>query len=158
MQKADSNRGEIYVIIQIILLAGILIAPFVLGHLALPEVLRGIGLGAGLLIGAVGGVFGLFAALHLGSNLSVFPRPVENGSLVQNGVYALVRHPIYTGVLLMSLGWSLLWVSVPALILTLALAMLFDRKANREEQWLAEKYPEYPAYRQRVHKLIPWLY
>lgn len=158
MQKPDSGRGEIYVLIQIVLLAGILLAPFALSSLALPESLRGIGIVAGLLIGVVGGLCCLFAALHLGPNLSIFPRPIDNGTLVQGGIYALVRHPMYTGVLSLSLAWSLLWGSLPGLALVIALVILFDRKAAREEQWLTEKFPDYPTYCQRVRKLIPWLY
>jgi protein-S-isoprenylcysteine O-methyltransferase Ste14 len=69
-----------------------------------------------------------------------------------------VRHPIYFGVLLAAFGIALWSLSPLRLLLTLVLALFFDRKANQEETWLQERYMEYPAYRARTRKLIPWIY
>ena len=146
-----NNRGEMWVIVQIILLAAIALSPTTFDGSAALVII-------GLLIGLVGTVMVGLSILNLRSSLSIFPRPVENGSLSQGGLYSIVRHPIYAGVILGAFGWSLLRASLPALVLTLILVVFFDRKAHREEQWLTEKYPEYQQYRQRVHKLIPWIY
>lgn len=70
----------------------------------------------------------------------------------------MIRHPIYTGLSLCAFGWSLLHGSVLSLICTLALVVFFDIKARREERWLAVKFDGYAAYRQRVRKLIPFIY
>jgi protein-S-isoprenylcysteine O-methyltransferase Ste14 len=113
---------------------------------------------AGILSGLAGLSVGGLSLFHLGGNLTVFPRPIENGVLTQRGVYGLVRHPMYLGVCLLALGWSLFLTSPLAVALTVALGFFFDRKASREEIWLREKYADYPAYQQRVHKLIPWIY
>ena len=154
-----SGKGTWWVVGQIILLVGILLAPPQLGNLpTLTGSLYVISLIAGLLIGAGGlSIVGL-SALFLGTNLSIFPKPKDDGTLTQTGLYGLVRHPMYGGVLLCALGWSLVRASLPSLLLTLILGIFFDQKAKREEIWLMEKYPEYAQYRGRVHKLIPWIY
>lgn len=102
--------------------------------------------GAGLLLG--GGV-------GLGRQLTPFPRPVADGSLRQDGVYRLIRHPMYGGALLLILGWALL--SSPVVLLPLALAAVFlDAKSRREEAWLVEQHPGYLEYRRQVpRRFIP---
>lgn len=153
------GRGAEWVAAQVVLLVAIvLIPPNFAGLPAWPEPIRTISLFAGLLIGFFGLALVGISALNLGTNLSVFPRPVDDGALVQTGLYAIVRHPIYSGVILSALGWSLFRASLPALVLTVVLAVFFDQKARREERWLEQKYPDYGGYRQRVRKLIPWVY
>lgn len=98
------------------------------------------------------------ATVTLGRALTPFPKPVEGARLRTGGVYALVRHPIYTGVLCLAAGWSLYQHSIAGLAFDLLLFAFFDRKAAREERWLAEMYPEYAGYRERVKKLIPLIY
>lgn len=105
--------------------------------------------GACLLVG--GGV-------GLGRQLTPFPRPVAEGTLRQDGVYGLVRHPMYGGALLAILGWALL--SSPLALLPLGLAAVFlDAKRRREEAWLVEQHPGYAQYRANVpRRLIPWVW
>jgi len=69
-----------------------------------------------------------------------------------------VRHPLYSGILFMAFGWSLYANSFVGLAFDVLLLVFFDRKAAREEAWLAEKFPDYAAYRRRVKKLVPWIY
>ena len=116
-------------------------------------------------LAASGGLFALAGAallvgggLGLGRQLTPFPRPVADGTLRQDGVYGVVRHPIYGGVLLLILGWAL--ISAPLVILPLGLAAIFlDAKSRREEAWLVEQYPGYTAYRRGVRRrFIPWLW
>ena len=156
---STAGRGTIWVIGQIALLAAIVLAPTrFAGYPVLSDGLSSTSLIIGLIIACSGLLLVALGALSLGSNLTIFPRPLKDGSLVQTGLYSLVRHPIYSGVLLAALGWSVARASVLSLVLTLLLGIFFDRKANREEQWLQQQFPEYGAYRRRVRKLIPWLY
>ena len=111
----------------------------------------------GLLL-VIGGIFGTLGILALGRNLSPFPKPIEGGALVTSGVYGIVRHPIYTGIILGTLGWGLLMSSVLGAILAVVLLIFFDRKSRHEEAWLMEAYPGYADYRGRVKKLIPGIY
>jgi protein-S-isoprenylcysteine O-methyltransferase Ste14 len=93
----------------------------------------------------------------LGSNVTPLPKPKDEGTLVRTGLYAHMRHPIYTAFDLLAFGWALATASLPRLLLAVMLAAFFDAKANREEAWLVERFPEYPAYRKRVGKFLPGL-
>jgi protein-S-isoprenylcysteine O-methyltransferase Ste14 len=157
--KQTTSHGELWVLVQIILLGAILLVPSKIGFLpSFPESLEPLLLVVGILIAGLGLLLVAFSGLFLGGNLTIFPRPKSGGALVQSGVYAFVRHPMYGGVLLCALGWSLFRASIPALLITLILAIFFDRKAAREEIWLTEAYPDYPEYKRRVRKLIPFIY
>ena len=100
----------------------------------------------------------LGGALHLGGQLTPFPKPAVRGTLKQGGVYQLVRHPIYGGVLLFSLAWSLA-TSPVALVPGGLLALLFEGKSRREEAWLVEDHPGYDDYRRRVpRRFVPFVW
>lgn len=147
------KRGEGWFLVQLLIFA-LIVAATRIGVWPAPGWLRA----TGALILAVGGIFGTLGLLTLGRNLSPFPKPIEGGQLVTTGIYGIVRHPIYTGLVLGTLGWSLLIGSIVGLGLAVALFVFFDLKSRREEAWLAESYPDYPAYRDRTKKLIPWVY
>ena len=113
---------------------------------------------AAILVALGGGALLVAGMGSLGSALTPFPRPVSGASLRDRGVYALVRHPIYGGVLFLGLGWAL-WASPMALVALGCLAAVFEGKRRREEAWLAEVYPGYAAYRERVrHRFVPFLW
>ena len=97
------------------------------------------------------------AVIVLGRNRTPYPQPREGSELVQHGVYAQVRHPLYTSVILASLRWSLIWQSWPAFIAALVLIPFFHAKARREELWLREQFPGYADYERRVPRFVPRL-
>jgi len=113
---------------------------------------------AGWLLLAVAAIYGLAGTLALGRNLTPFPKPSGRTRLVQRGIYALVRHPLYAAVICSAMGWSLLRASWPALGGSAVLALLLDAKARREEQWLRRQFPEYVSYQERVKRFLPWIY
>ena len=110
--------------------------------------------GAGLIV--VGGWFGMAGVKRLGCNRTPFPQPREDSALVQDGIYARVRHPIYTSVMLVSVGWALVWESWPALVIALLQIPFFAAKARREERWLRDRFPGYADYARRVPAFFPW--
>ncbi len=112
----------------------------------------------GLVLIVAGIVVVVTGALTLGRSFTHLPRPRGSGRLHEGGIYRLVRHPVYGGVLLLALGWSLAEAPL-ALVPTALLALVFDLKSRREEIWLRERYPEYAAYTRRTrNRFIPFIY
>mgnify|MGYP001090530933 FL=1 len=83
---------------------------------------------------------------------------VLSGALVKLGIYGLVRHPLYSSQLVAALGWTLFTISLSHLAILVLGFLFFDYKATKEEGWLTERHPDYPAYARRVRKFIPWIY
>ena len=153
------QRGAGYVLIQVLLIGLTLFGPK--GFLLFPDLatswmpyLQVLG----AIICILGLLVSLLAALNLGKNLTPLPCPKGDAQLVETGLYRFVRHPIYSGVLLVALGWLLIYPYALILLYVLALLIFFEFKTRREERWLLEKFPAYLAYRNRVKKFIPWIY
>ena len=107
----------------------------------------------------VGTVLASAGLVALGANnLTALPYPRDKATLVTSGPYAIVRNPIYSGLILGSFGWGLWLNSVVTLLFAVGLFLLFDLKTRKEQAWLVERFPEYGAYCAHVKKLIPWLY
>ena len=150
MRSAD--RGEVWVAGQFVLLAAVVAGAFFGGDWPWPVRLFG---GVLLFLGAL---FAVAAARGLGPALTPLPRPSGRGELVVSGPYAVVRHPIYSGVATAAAGFAMLFSSWWSLGASLLLVVFFHFKAVREERWLVEHYPDYPEYMRTVRRrLIPWL-
>lgn len=159
MKREDTSRGEWYVLIQILLILAVGFAPEMEPDRTVPvlSLVRDIRIFAGILcIAGLG--FSTLGLAGLGKNLSIFPRPKRESELVESGAYAIVRHPIYCGLITAAIGWSIFRWSLLSFIASATLFLLFDVKARKEEAWLTEKFPEYPGYQKRVKKLIPFIY
>ena len=113
---------------------------------------------AAVVLLVVGAVFGIAGAVVLGSSRTIFPEPQPKAKLVRTGVYAIVRHPLYTCVILLSFAWALWWRSLPGLV-PAGLTMAFlDAKARAEEERLRARFLDYQGYAKRVKRLVPWIY
>lgn len=149
-------RGGWWVLAQVPVMLAALVVPLLRGAQSFD------GANAIQLAGAALTVLGILLALagiaRLGRGLTPFPRPPADARLRQSGVYGWVRHPIYAGLVLASLGWSLSWLSLPGLLFSAVVLLFFDRKSAFEERLLRARFPEYAAYAQRVSKLLPWIY
>ena len=113
---------------------------------------------AGAVLMAGGVALGFLGVRDLDRSISALPRPTDDAVLISDGIYRRLRHPIYAGLILLALGWSLLTASVLALVLTGAFAVLLDLKARREEVWLRDRFPGYAAYAARTRRFVPGLY
>ena len=112
----------------------------------------------GFLLTAGGMFFATWARVHLGRNWSGIVTIKKEHELVTSGPYGLVRHPIYTGLLLAFLGSALAlgdWRGV--LAFALAAGALWH-KLRVEERWMREQFGvAYQAYSHRVAALVPFI-
>jgi protein-S-isoprenylcysteine O-methyltransferase Ste14 len=91
----------------------------------------------------------------LGGNLTPGTEPLPGADLVTSGAYAHVRHPIYTGVVLVLAGYTLVWSNwTLALIVGFVALKYFEAKARREERWLITRFPEYERYMRYVQRRV----
>lgn len=104
----------------------------------------------------------LFYRTHrdLGHNWSVSLDLRERHTLVTTGIYAMVRHPMYTGFWLMALAQALLlpnWIAGPAGLVGFGI-LFFGRVRREEDMMIAAFGEEYRAYMARTARVVPWLY
>ena len=132
-------RGRIgwgLVVVQFILLIALVLLPKRRG-LDLPPDFLDI-LGIALMI--VGLAMVLIAFLGLGSALTATPIPLKSATLRTGGIYSVVRHPIYVGLLLAALGFTLAVGSIWQVFVLVLLGIFFAGKALWEDRLLAEKH------------------
>ena len=154
MSNSFVQRGGWWVVGQFLLLLVIAIQD-INGHAGLKPLPLSIG---GLFLITAAAICSLAGLLALGRNLTPFPKPSAKTELIQHGIYARIRHPLYTSVFCAAVGSSLIFQSWPALAVSAALGLFFDAKARHEEHWLRRQFPEYALYERRVRRFIPWIY
>lgn len=96
-----------------------------------------------------------FALLQLKTSLTVFPTPKSDGELIEAGLYKYIRHPIYSGILLLTIGWGVFDQSVWKIGVGFALYLLFYFKSRYEEGLLRARYAEYATYQKRTGRFLP---
>jgi len=112
----------------------------------------------GLVLCAFGIIVAIWARVHLGRNWSDEPALKEGHHLVKTGPYRLLRHPIYSGVLVASVGSALVGGAVWIAVLVV-LILVFTYRMQKEERMLAEEFGEaFYAYKKRTPALIPFLF
>jgi protein-S-isoprenylcysteine O-methyltransferase Ste14 len=113
---------------------------------------------AATLITAVGLLFAVWARVHLGRNWSGTVTIKQDHELIVSGPYALVRHPIYTGLLVALLGTATARGEWRGLLAVLIAGAALWRKLGVEERWMTERFgQQYEDYRRRVPALVPRL-
>jgi protein-S-isoprenylcysteine O-methyltransferase Ste14 len=97
------------------------------------------------------------SALALGKSLTAHPMPSKNAVLVTDGLYRFVKHPIYSGLILLSFGLTIAGGFFPHTIFFVALVLLLNYKASFEEKLLASTYAGYAEYSKKTGRFIPRL-
>ncbi len=113
--------------------------------------------GLSLVVSGAGIVLAAAAALGLGRSLTPTPVPRETGELNTSGLYAFVRHPIYSGVLLIVLGIAMRSGSLFTIQLAVIAVAFFNVKARWEEGELTKTYSGYEEYARQTPRFIPRL-
>lgn len=148
--EATRLRGWVLVGAQLVMLAILIFTPP--GDAwRMPRPLRWAGIALrliGLLAIAVG-------AVNLGRSLSVHPEPTGAAVLKTDGLYRHVRHPIYTGVLVLGAGIALTSSSLIAVGAMAGLVAVLSVKARFEEELLRRRFPDYEEYASRTPAFIP---
>jgi protein-S-isoprenylcysteine O-methyltransferase Ste14 len=114
--------------------------------------------GVGLVLFALGLGFAIWARVHIGRNWGTPMSQKDDPELVTSGPYHLVRHPIYSGILVAGVGTAValswLWLIAAALA-----GIYFIYSATVEERNMAQQFPEtYPAYRRLTKMLVPFVF
>ena len=113
---------------------------------------------AGLLLCFLGLLIACRARYLLGRNWSLSVQVKQDHELITEGPYRYVRHPIYTGALLMYLGNALIVGDWRGLIAVAIVFASFWYKLQKEEQWMGNNFgPQYQEYRKRTKALLPWV-
>jgi len=114
--------------------------------------------GLGIILFVLGLGFAIWARVYIGRNWGGPMTQKYEPQLVTSGPYHLVRHPIYSGILIAGVGTALalswLW-----LIAVLLAGIYFVYSATVEERYLTEQFPDtYPAYRHSTKMLVPFVF
>ena len=112
----------------------------------------------GLALFALGLAFAISARVHIGRNWGTPMTQKNEPELVMSGPYHLVRHPIYSGILVASVGTAvaLSWTWLVAVVLA---ALYFIYSAIVEERYLTGQFPDaYPAYKHSTRMLVPFVF
>lgn len=126
-----------------------------LGRELLPGVFIRFWVGAGILIAGL--AFAVWARFHIGSNWSGNVTLKEGHRLIRTGPYALVRHPIYTGILLGFLGTAMAQGEVRSFVGFIIFLVIHLFKLRKEERWMEQEFgEEYVQYREQVPALMPF--
>ena len=113
----------------------------------------------GAAIALAGLLFALWARIYIGRNWSSAVTVKEDHELIQSGPYTIVRHPIYTGLLLAIFGTALEVGKVRGVIGFILATIGWRLKSFVEEQLMSAQFgAEYAAYKSRVKALVPFIW
>jgi protein-S-isoprenylcysteine O-methyltransferase Ste14 len=146
----DLRKGRVLVGFQFAFIAGIGFAQGAdaFGVAELPNSIGTALFGLGIVV-MIAGIRGL------GSSLTTNPVPLEKAVLIETGIYKYMRHPIYSGLLTLTLGLCISSGVIGKFIFWIALAALLIYKLRWEEVLLVAKYKGYVNYQKRVPAIFP---
>src|SRR6266403_5770121 len=110
----------------------------------------------GVVLFAAGGALRIWPVFVLGHRFSGLVAIQRGHTLVTSGVYGIIRHPSYLGLIVNSLGWALAFRSMVGVLLTALTIPPLIARIHAEERLLRTQFGEqYDAYRSRTSRLIP---
>lgn len=92
------------------------------------------------------------------SKFSIMPQPAEGSTLIKKGPYSVIRHPMYTSVILFAIGAVHMQYTLYRLMAAVLLIVVLIIKLNYEEKLLLKKFPEYKNYMNSSWRLVPYIY
>ena len=113
----------------------------------------------GAAVTVAGLLFAVWARQHLASNWSSSVTIKQDHELITTGPYAVVRHPIYTGILTGFLGTAIALSQVRGVIGFVVIFIVFWAKLRKEEEWMRSQFGEtYATYARETAALVPYLF
>ena len=113
----------------------------------------------GVVLFGVGGALRIWPVFVLGNRFSGLVAIQPGHTLVTNGIYGVIRHPSYLGLLMNSLGWAFAFRSLVGVLLAVLIVPPLVARISAEERLLSSQFgDEYDAYRNRTWRLVPGLY
>jgi protein-S-isoprenylcysteine O-methyltransferase Ste14 len=114
--------------------------------------------GVALVFVIIGAAFAVWARVTIGTNWSGVVTVKEDHELIQRGPYHLVRHPIYSGLLLMGLASAVAYDETYGFAILVIAIVVFVPKMMLEEKLMTQQFPDqYPQYRKHVKAIIPFV-
>ncbi|MEF0941040.1 methyltransferase family protein [Rhizobium sp. BR 362] len=114
--------------------------------------------GIGAVLTVIGLAFAVWARYHLGRNWSGVITVKEDHALIRTGPYAIVRHPIYSGLLLAIIGSALARGYIGAMLAIAFMLYAVLRRVNIEERWMSETFGRaYADYKIKTPALVPFV-
>lgn len=112
-----------------------------------------------LLLCVFGAILGLLTLCYnkIG-NFSVYPEVKEKATLITNGPYRYIRHPMYTSLIVMMIGIALYnyhWLNAVGVVMVIFAVI---NKANIEEKLLLMKFARYAEFQRNTYRFIPFTY
>jgi protein-S-isoprenylcysteine O-methyltransferase Ste14 len=113
----------------------------------------------GAAVTVAGLLFAVWAREHLGRNWSRSVTIKQDHELISTGPYAVIRHPIYTGILAGFLGMAIALSQVRGVIVVVLVFLVFWAKLRMEEAWMRSQFGEtYATYARQTAALVPYLF
>lgn len=149
-------RALVFVIVVVLLSTNFIPLPWLYRHLW-PSGMWSFWIGAAVTVAGL--LFAIWARQHLGSNWSRSVTIKEGHELITTGPYAVVRHPIYTGILAGFLGTAIAVSQVRGVVSFVLVFLAFWPKFRLEEEWMRSQFGEtYASYARQTAALVPYLF
>ena len=146
--------GWLLVSVQVVLLVLLVVLPR-RGSLAWPPGVLEV-LGVAFMVGGL--TILLMSLITMGAALTPTPVPVDGAALRTAGIYSVVRHPIYVGLLIAALGFTIAIVSLSQVLILLVLCVFLYAKSFWEDRLLAERHgANWFDYADHVGGFVPHL-
>ena len=151
MRKNPARFFEYYLVTAQFICLGVIVVSFFPPPLWHSAILTGIG----CLLVVCGVLLGLWAIVSFKQTVRVLPSPSVNSSLVLRGPYAYIRHPMYSALLIASIGVFVAYPTVTRFCAMGVLYLVLRAKMIYEERLLTERFIDYNDYTMRIGKLLP---
>lgn len=92
------------------------------------------------------------------SRLKILPEPAKNATLITDGPYKYIRHPMYTALIMGSIGLVIAHFTWLRLFLLAGLFLVLVYKLLYEEALLSEKFDDYAEYKRNTYRLFPFVF